>query len=139
MISDHVIFRINEMEYALSINGILEVCESDTIRLPGEDKKYIFHPKRIVDKAIIPVDVRSSLGSITANEEHSMALIIDHEDLIIGLVVDDIVEVVKVDEDEFVNSSMLPDHCSGMTELSGRVVLIFDGKRYLSDHDLSFS
>ncbi|QSE97581.1 chemotaxis protein CheW [Fulvivirga lutea] len=146
-----IVFKQGEEEYALNIDQIKEVVITPNITKMPQSPSYIKGVANIRGNIIAIVDLEEKFGikseRDTLNEGgKNFTLVIESEDVKIGILVKEVpntLAVSKGDIDEAVNvihnSNMDQNYITGIVKIDGRLVILIDVFRVVSESDISSS
>ncbi|WP_047809421.1 chemotaxis protein CheW [Desulfosporosinus acididurans] len=136
-----VVFRLGDEEYALEITFAQEI-----IRIPERITKMPYLPSYIegmIDlrgKAIPIIDLKKRFGGVEQSERSvdSRLLILNIENVGIGIIVDDVSEVIKVEEQsiERLNaelSGLGSNRVQGVVRIDERLILLLNGLNFKAE------
>jgi len=131
--SQYVVFSLGQQEYGIDIALAQEV-----IRIPEQITKipdtstYVEGMVNLRNKIIPVIDLKKRFKfEQTARTSDSRLLILNLEDMILGTIVDDVAEVLKIDEQaiEALNttiSSVGSNSVKGIGKIANRLILLLD-------------
>ncbi|MCY6484812.1 chemotaxis protein CheW [Clostridium aestuarii] len=133
----YLIFSIDKEEYGMKIKYVIEIIGIQPITTVPELPNYI---KGIVNLRgnIIPVmDIRIRFKKQERQyDDRTCIVVVNVNDILIGLVVDRVLEVVNIPEDKIalppdVKSGYKNEYISGIGKTEGKVKLLLDCKRLI--------
>jgi purine-binding chemotaxis protein CheW len=127
-----VVFTLGEEEYGIEISGVQEIIRLPKVtKLPGNDD-YILGIVNLRGKIISIVDLKQKLMLRTseANDE-TRVIVVDLGDKSVGLVVDEVEEVMKIPTEMLVpaqniGSSLQANYFRGVVRLDERLLILLD-------------
>lgn len=137
-LKQYLVFKIENEEYGVDIRKIVTIIEKDLpiARVP-KTPDYI---KGVINLRgeILPImdlRLRFNLPEVEATEE-TRVIILKIKDISIGLIVDSVAEVVKLNEESTENvsefSSMLSkNYIQGLGKVNGRIITILNLKELI--------
>jgi len=134
-----LVFKLDTEDYGIDINKITTIIEKDMIIARVPDTPEFVKGVINLRGEIIPVielRKRFNLPSIT-DTENTRIIIIRIEDVIVGLIVDEVVEVVMLDDDDIeslanFSNDFSMDYISGAGKVDGRIVTILKLEKLIS-------
>lgn len=135
-----VVFRLDEEEYGIEIQFVQEI-----IRIPGQITKMPEMPTFIegmIDlrgKAIPIIDLKKKFGfQPTERVIDTRLLVLDLENTMLGIIVDDVSEVIKLEEQaiERLNveiTSLGSNRIQGIARIDERLILLLDGLKFKTE------
>jgi purine-binding chemotaxis protein CheW len=98
----HVLFKVGEADYVLAAEHVIEMESfSGATQIPGA-APYVAGLVQIRGKVIPVVDLRGRFGLPPIERTlDSRVVVVQHEDRLVGLLVDSAREVLKIDDAEF--------------------------------------
>ncbi|WP_343559859.1 chemotaxis protein CheW [Kiloniella sp. b19] len=87
-------------------------------------------------RIVTAIDVRKRLGLPDREEEHSMSIVVEHENDLYSLMVDSVGEVLAVDSSSFERNpptldQRFRDYSVGIYRLDGTLLVVLDVNRFL--------
>nr|NNM90664.1 purine-binding chemotaxis protein CheW [Bacilli bacterium] len=136
----YLTFSLGSEDYGLEIRFVTEIIKLQPITEIPEMPDYIKGIINLRGKIIPLMDVRLRFKKteITYNDR-TCVIVIDIDEVTIGLIVDSVSEVLSIPDEEIV---LPPDlkkdsnrYISGIGKVGGDVKLLIDGMKLLSDDD----
>ena len=137
-----LVFRLSSEEYAIDIQHVQEIRTYDSVTRIANAPKFI---KGVINLrgTIVPiVDLRIKFDfSDPAYDEFTVAIVLNIGRRVIGVVVDGVSDVVTVDEGAIhpapALGSLDTEYLRGLVQLDGRLVIVVDIRRLLSDKEMA--
>lgn len=138
-----VIFSIEDEEFAAEINQVKEIISLEKMTRVPSAPMFISGVINLRGKLITVVDLHKRLGfERTKDIENSKIIISDLKNGVLGMMVDDVIEVARVKE-----SSIEPpppmsagkidsDYITGIAKMRDRLIVILDLEDVLVDEDI---
>ncbi len=133
-----LLFNIEDLLYGVSLALVLEIIQIQHItHLPGV-APYIEGIINLRGKVIPVLNVRSKLHLPRRDyDEKTCIVVVDMQDMQIGLIVDSVSEVITVDRENLTSPPEGGDqsmqYLSSVTEINGKAVLNIDFKRFFQE------
>jgi purine-binding chemotaxis protein CheW len=137
-----IVFQLKNEEYAVPVTqvGSIEKMEHIT-RVPNTESfiKGVINMRGVVTPI---VDLRSRLGlEETPVDENTRIIIVDLDDISMGLIVDaanDVVDIPvdKIEEAPQVIGAINVDYIDGVVKLEDRLVILLDLRKVLKFHEI---
>lgn len=133
-----VVFKIENEEYATGINQVERILEFEKItRIPDAPdflKGVINYQGRIIP--VIDLKKRFNL-SVTSINESSKIIIAKHDDGDVGLIIDDVSQVISIEDDKLcpppdIISGIVREYIKGIIKLEKRIIIYLDLGKILS-------
>ncbi len=136
-----VVFRLEDAEYAIEIHKVREIIKLTSItpvpRTPDVIKGIINVRGKIV--VVIDLKERFDLGN---EHEATHIILVETDERILGILVDDISKVIRVDEDrvkeppDIITDKIHADYIHGIVILkSDRFIILLDVDRLFSEEE----
>lgn len=137
----YVVFSIDGEEFGLSIENISSIERMlEIFKIPNAPD-YIEGLANLRGKVhtIFSLRKRFNLPS-TEFDDNTKIIIVNTSSAEIGIIVDEVHEIVKVDEDQFspmpnALSNLKDKFLSGTAKIDDRLIMILDSEKVLSDKD----
>ncbi len=134
-------FYIDGTVYGLPLSIVLEIMNIQHITQIPDTAEYIRGVVNLRGKIVPVVDTRLKLGlPAQAFDDKTCIIVVDVEDMRIGLIADSVSEVVNVDPESVSSPPTAGDkktlYLDSVTEIDGHVVLNLDIYKFLAS-DLS--
>lgn len=132
-----VTFTLGVEEYGLDILEVQEIIRPISItRLPCDKKSKIEGIINLRGKVVPVMDLRKNFGFDIQETKYTRIVIVNHKESILGLVVDTVSEVLRINSDEV---EMIPPTLddtnkmlSGIVKVKDKLLLILDVEAVLS-------
>lgn len=138
-----VSFTIGNEFYALEINCIREIIKVNDITRVPNTPNYIKGVINLRGKVIPIIDMRKKLNlqSIDFNK-NSRILIIEYNNMMIGIIVDTVKEVLKIDNKVTENTPDISkngtsDYISSIGKLDDKLINILNLDNFIQHHNLN--
>ena len=138
-----VVFMIGEEEFAAEINQVREIISLDKVTRVPSAPKFVFGVINLRGKLVTVIDLHARLGfTRTIPPEKSKIIVSDLKDGVLGMMVDSVVEVSRVQE-----SSIEPPppmsagkidskYIMGIAKMKDRLIVILDLENVLVDEEV---
>jgi len=127
-----VVFSIDEQEYGIDIEKVQEIIRVPVVtRLPGT-ADYVLGITNLRGSVIPIVDLKKiSLGLSTAPTEESRVIVVEVGEKRMGLVVDEVDEVMPVPHDfivskELIGTASQAEYLRGVAKVDTRLLYVLD-------------
>lgn len=132
-------FNINEEVFGIGIEYVTEIIGMQLITKIPHTKDYIKGIINLRGRIIPVIDMRLKFGrqSVPYNDR-TCIIVIDTEDMIVGLIVDQVREVMSIDNDSVApppnqKSDTRNQYIRGIGKVDGEVKLLLDCKKLFSE------
>ncbi|NLC79229.1 MAG: purine-binding chemotaxis protein CheW [Ruminococcaceae bacterium] len=130
-------FFIDGVIYGLPLSIVLEIMNIQTITQVPDTADYIRGVVNLRGKIVPVVDTRTKLGLPTKEfDDKTCIIVVDVEDMRIGLIVDSVSEVVSIDPDTISAPPTAGDkktlYLDSVTEFDGKVILNLGIEKFLA-------
>lgn len=130
-------FFIDGVIYGLPLSIVLEIMNIQTITQVPDTADYIRGVVNLRGKIVPVVDTRTKLGLPTKDfDDKTCIIVVDVEDMRIGLIVDSVSEVVSIDPDTISAPPTAGDkktlYLDSVTEFDGKVILNLGIEKFLA-------
>jgi len=129
-----VVFKLGEEEFATEISMVREIVRWQPIRhIPGlpESVEGIVNLRESI-VPIIDLKKRFGLSGEKADREHEKIVILKLEDRQIGVLVDDVTEIIRIKDElieaapEIISNLINQRYITGVVKHDGRLIIIMD-------------
>ena len=127
-----VVFNLGEEEYGIEISGVQEIIRLPKVtKLPGSDE-YILGIINLRGTIVSIVDLKKKFMRQTSEEnDETRVIVVELGDKRVGLVVDEVAEVIKIPAEmlvpaENIGSSISSDYLLGVVRLEERLLIILN-------------
>lgn len=136
-----LIFRLGRESYGIEIRYVTEIVEMQGITEVPELPDYIKGIINLRGKIIPVMDVRTRFKMKEKEyNDRTCIVVVDTDDISIGLIVDTVSEVLTIEEENIVEPPEVTKagnrYIKGIGKHNNSVRLILDSKRLLSEEDL---
>lgn len=116
-----VVFRLNQQLYALSVEYVMQIIPMVTIESLPQVDTAIEGLINVRGDSVVVVDLRRILNFPEAELGlHTPILLVRFEELMLGLIVDDVIDVMNLNEEDVVASdTILPEGLGEIAVLTG--------------------
>ena len=132
MVVQYVVFKLKEEEYALDIQKVMTIERMRPIARVPKSLEYIKGVINLRGEIIPIIDLNIKFGfSPSIITEDTRIIIIKIEDISLGIIVDEVDEVVQFEEESIENISehnrdIMADYMFGIGKINSRIVTILD-------------
>lgn len=137
----YLTFKVGNEDYGIEIKYVIEIIGIQNItEVPGLPN-YIMGIINLRGKIIPVIDVRLKFRKqwIEYNDR-TCIVVVDMEDISVGLIVDNVVEVVNIPESEIVNPPETKvigiNYIKGIGKVNSEVKLLIDCEKLLNEKDV---
>ncbi|MFH1783769.1 MAG: chemotaxis protein CheW [bacterium] len=134
-----VVFRLSDEEYAIPIIQVHEIIKpTDVTRIPGMPE-FVEGVINLRGKVIPIIDIRKRFRlGIKKQTEDTRVVVVDVDIQVVGLIVDSVTEVLRIPSESIdpvpaTISRISSEYLSGIGKLRGRLLIILDVGRMLTD------
>ena len=148
-LSQIIVFKQGEEDYALSIDQIKEVVLTPNITRMPQTPSYIKGVANIRGNIIAILDLEEKFGiksSVTTKDDEgsNFTLVIESEELKIGILVNEVPNTFSVATSEIEeaanvihNSSMDQNYITGIVKIEDRLIILIDIFKVVNDVDIA--
>lgn len=137
-----IVFRVSNEEFGVSIDFVREIIKIGTITPIPDSPKFI---KGLINVRgdIVPImDIKKRLFLPSTSETSKHIVITKYEDNIFGLIVDEVIEVLRVQETDIKPTPQLiskinKEYVSGILTKDNRIIILLDLNKILAEKELS--
>lgn len=133
----YVIFKLDKEYYGISINNVISIEKMQgSTRIPN-GPNYVKGVINLRGEVITLIDLRGKLNMETKEiDNNSRIMVVSHEEIMAGLIVDSSSEVIEIEKDNIDNppSSYENDkleYIHGIGKIENRLVILLDLSRIL--------
>ena len=139
-----VVFQLGGEEFGVEIMQVQEIIRMPEITRIPQSPEYVEGVINLRGKIIVVVnlDTKFALHS-KALDEDSRIIIVEVGDNVVGMVVDSVSEVMRLASSsvdptpEIISTKIKADYLKGVGKLDGRLLILLDLERVLSDDEMS--
>ena len=138
-----VIFKIGQEEFAVNIQQVREIVRLIPITPIPRSPEFIEGVVNLRGQVLIIMDLAKRLGLPTAvHSEKTRIVVVEVEDSSIGMIVDDVTEVLRLGTDKIVKTIELAEvditkkYITGIGKLKDRLLILIDLSAVLSTEEL---
>jgi purine-binding chemotaxis protein CheW len=134
-----VIFKLAGAEYGLPIHQVKEINRlTDITKLP-QTPWFMEGIINLRGKVIPVVDLRKRFGLSVTNTDETRIIIVDVEHHTVGVIVDDVAEVLRLSTDEIepppANFIVDADYLQGLGKVDNRLVILLNIDKILTSKE----
>lgn len=136
LIGRFLTFWIGETIYGIELLNVLEIVKVQPITRVPAVASYIKGIINLRGKIVPVIDVRLKFNypSTTYNDK-TCIIVIDINDMRVGLIVDQVLEVINVDQGESTsppNASGTNQYLNSIANIDGRIIMIIDCQKFFA-------
>lgn len=134
-------FRVGEEEYAINIMRIKEIVRMKEITHVAKSPEFVEGVITLRGMIIPVIDMRKRLGLESVDPSRDTRIIIvTVENIIIGLIVDHVAEVIKVKSENIQPASPVikgvdSEYIQGVCKLDNRIIIFLNLDEILTSHE----
>lgn len=137
-----IIFRVSDEEFAIPIESTQEIIKAATIVPIPHSPKYIKGLMSVRGDIVPTIDLRERLLLPATNVIAKHIVITKYENNLIGLLVDEVLEVLRINPDDIKKPPRLvtkihKDLVDGLITYEGRLIISLNIEKVLSEEQLS--
>lgn len=137
----YLTFMLGKEEYGIGIGYVTEIIGIQSITEVPELPDYVKGIINLRGKIIPVIDVRLRFAKEAREyNDRTCTIVIEVKDIIVGLVVDAMAEVISIDEENIVPPPQLNScrqkYIKGVGKAGDNVKLVLDCERFLSDVEI---
>ena len=135
-----VVFKLADEEYAIEIHQAKEIINLQSITKIPNAPESVSGIINLRGKIIVIVDLRKRLSLEAAESRH--ILIVEMNEQSLGIIVDSIVEIIKVDEKlikkapAILASKIHIDYLNGVAVLGKRLIILLELSKIMDEKEL---
>ena len=138
--NEYLIFKVLDQEFAIDLYQIREILEMKDITSVPDSPKYISGIIKVRDEIIPIVDLAKKIN-FKSEKSKNKVIIISIDDVLIGLLVEEILEIKKVDRINKVDglkSSQKVDRefIKGILAINKKLVIVIDTEKLFDNFNL---
>ena len=136
-------FHLESEVYALEIRFVTEIIGIQKVTMVPDTPSFIRGVINLRGKVIPIMDVRLRFGMNEQEyDERTCVIVVDVEDITMGLVVDTVSEVATIEEEQIDRSMAKKSHSNssimGLGKCGDEVRILLDAKELIHSQDLAF-
>jgi len=138
-----VVFKIGQEEFAVNIQQVREIVRLIPITPIPRSPDFIEGVVNLRGQVLIVMDLAKRLGlASTTHSEKTRIVVVEVEDSSVGMVVDDVTEVLRLGTDKIVKTMDLAEvditkkYITGIGKLKDRLLILIDLSAVLSSEEL---
>ncbi|AFM40291.1 chemotaxis signal transduction protein [Desulfosporosinus acidiphilus SJ4] len=135
-----VVFKLGEEEYGIEIGHTQEIIRiPKQITIIPDMPSYVEGVFDLRGKVVPIIDLKMRFGfTHTERSTDSRLLVLDLENSLIGIIVDDVSEVIKIEDEtiEKLSSELLSlggNRIQGIARIDDRLILLLDGLKFKTE------
>lgn len=138
----YLAFDLDEEVFGLEIQFVTEIIGMQTITKIPEVAEYIMGIINLRGKIIPVIDMRLKFGmKAVAYDARTCIIVIDTQDMIVGLIVDKVSEVLSIDDQDIVpppdqKTGIQNRYIQGIGTVDGNVKLLLDCKMLFEEKEV---
>lgn len=136
-------FMLGKESFGINIGNVQEIINIPEITKIPDTPQFLEGVINLRGKILSVIDLRKRLNfDATHKDKKNRILVTEIDGRVIGLIVDEVSEVVKINPDsieptpEMINSSGV-EYISGVGKLDDRIILLLDFEKILSNEDMN--
>ena len=142
-INEYLIFKVLEQEFAIDLDQSREILEMKNLTLVPDSPDYIKGIIKLRDEIIPIVDLAKKMN-LKNDKDKNKVIIISIQGYIIGLLVEEIVEIKRVDKinkTDILKGSQKVDKAfiEGVLTLDKKLVIVIDTEKLFNDFNLEIA
>lgn len=137
-----IIFRVSNEEFGVAIAAVQEIIKLGTITHIPDAPSFIKGLINVRGDIVPVIDIKTRF-LLPANEDVAKHIVISkQEGNLFGLIVDEVIEVLRIKESEIKSTPQLmtsieKEYLSGVVTYEGRLIIILNLKKILAETELS--
>ena len=138
-----VIFGLAGEEFGIDISQVREIIRMQDITPMPKAPKFIEGVINLRGQIIAVMDLANRFGlTLSDRTEKARIVVIEVKDNTVGLIVDEVPEVLRISEDsidptpEMIESQVHADFIKGVGKLEDRLIILMDADRILSAEEV---
>jgi purine-binding chemotaxis protein CheW len=133
-----VVFGLGEEEYALAIGDVQEIIRYVEPRTVSSDAPWILGVISLRGKIIPVCDLATRLGLDRGGGESTKIIVVEAAEHIVGLVVDDVIEVLTLDESQIEELHLVSGHgAHSVAKVDQRLIVLLSSEGIFESSELA--
>lgn len=131
----NVIFRLDDVEYGIDIMQVNEIIKMQNITKMPNTPEYVEGVTNLRGKVIPIINLRAKFNlTLKERDEDTRIIVIIVKDKALGVIVDEVAEVVRINDEEIDDSSTISadindDYIKGVAKVENRLIIILNLER----------
>ncbi len=138
MSKQYLVFNLNKELYGISIQSVKEIRAWEKPRQLYGTPPYVFGIINLRRVSVPIIDLQAYLGgSATQDLEKCVVMILNLQDQLIGMVVDDVSDIMNIDEEQIScskNNAMNQQFLKGTYNDDEKTILLFSDERLFREY-----
>lgn len=138
-----VVFKLGDEEFGVDINSVREIIRYPQITRVPNSPRYVLGVINLRGQITTMISLRERFNMEKMEEtDDTRALIVEMEDEMIGILVDSVSEVIKVDSESVQspkenNTMVYKDYIYGLAKVGERLIILLDLKLSFDKEELA--
>jgi purine-binding chemotaxis protein CheW len=137
-----IVFRVGDEEFGVPIGAVQEIIKVGEITSIPDSPDFIKGLINVRGEIVAVIDVRARFFLTTPVESSRHIVIVKHEGSLFGLMVNEVMEVLRIQESEIKSTPKLmaklrEDYVQGVITHENRLIILLDVDRVLSEEDMA--
>jgi len=133
-----VVFALGSEEYALAIGEVQEIIRYVEPRTVASDADWILGVISLRGRIIPVCDLAKRLGVPRGDVHAAKIIVVESENHTVGVVVDDVIEVLTIDEDEIESLRVAGSRgASAIAKVGDRLIVLLAGETIFDTAELA--
>jgi purine-binding chemotaxis protein CheW len=133
-----VVFALGSEEYALTIGEVQEIIRYVEPRTVASDADWILGVISLRGRIIPVCDLAKRLGVPRGDAHAAKIIVVESENHTVGVVVDDVIEVLTIDEDEIESLRVAGSRgASAIAKVGDRLIVLLAGETIFDTAELA--
>jgi purine-binding chemotaxis protein CheW len=123
-----ILFKLGKGEFAIPVESVQEVIKTPDITNIPNTPVYFKGIINLRNRVVAVIDLCDKLGVDEKQKADTRVIVVNLQDRTLGLIVDTVTEVIKLDEANIETSYQSSDTCSvqGIYRLGERLLMLLD-------------
>lgn len=139
----YVSFMLSDEEYGIPIMRVQEIIRYQKLTRVPQSSHYVRGVLNLRGRVMPVIDLRLKMSlSEREADRHTRIIVVESRGLSMGMVVDEVSEVISVDADRVepapeLGTQVRTDYIHGMGKLEDRLIILLDIDKVLSDEEMA--
>ncbi|MDM8535034.1 chemotaxis protein CheW [Clostridiaceae bacterium HSG29] len=139
MNNQYVVFELEKQNYAIDINHVREITEITEITKVPNSNEYVKGILKLRDSIISIIDLKKRMSIENKNKEKNKILVVDIENIQMGLLIDIAKDVKTFSVDQIDDSSILSfkneNYINGIIRSENDIIMILNVKKIIGENE----
>jgi purine-binding chemotaxis protein CheW len=139
-----VVFQLGEEEFGVDIMSVQEIIKMTNITRIPQTPPYVRGVINLRGKIIVVIDLgmRLDITSKEETDEHSRIIVVEINDLVVGMMVDSVSEVMRLPKSNIepapsvIATKIGAEYLQGVGKVDDRLLILLDLKKVLTEGEM---